>query len=95
MLAAWANCTVASEFLGEFADRFKLSKATVDVLAAETFDKVLPTMWLVANTRILKTLMKVDINFNVLQYLAYTEMIGELACRFTRSSVLLLSLIHI
>ena len=41
--AMWANSTVACikqimEFLGELADRFKLSKATVDVLAAEKLD---------------------------------------------------------
>lgn len=48
--------------------------------AKTKLDKVSPAMWLVANTRILKTLMKADTNFNVLQYLAYTEMIGELAC---------------
>ena len=46
---------------------------TLTFNAKTRLDKVLPTMWLVANTRILKTLMKVDINFNVLQYLAYTD----------------------
>ena len=45
-----------------------------------------------ANTRIFKTLMTADTNFNVLQYLANTENIGELACRFTWSSVLVLLL---
>ena len=39
--------------------------------------------------RILKTLMKADTTFYVLQYLAVAEMMCELACRFTWSSVLL------
>ena len=62
---------------------------TLKLNAKTKLDKVSPAMWLVANTRILKTLVKADTNFNVLQYLAYTEMIGESACRFTRNSVLL------
>ena len=40
--------------------------------AKTKLDKVLPAKWLVADTRIVKTLMKADTNFNMLQYLAYS-----------------------
>ena len=45
-------------------------------------------MWVVASTRIMKAMMARP-DFCVKQYLTYTEMIGELACRFTWTSVLL------
>ena len=45
-------------------------------------------MLVVANTRIMKAMMARP-DFCTEQYLTYTEMIGELACRFTWTSVLL------
>ncbi|KAK7485465.1 hypothetical protein BaRGS_00023275, partial [Batillaria attramentaria] len=45
-------------------------------------------MWTVANVRILKVLMKSK-DFDVSAYLKYTEMVGELACRFRWASVIL------
>ena len=45
-------------------------------------------MWVVANTRIMKAMMARP-DFCAEQYLTYTEIIGELACRFTWTSVLL------
>ena len=43
---------------------------TLKFNAKTRLDKVSSAMWLVANTRTPKTLMKADTNFNVLQYLA-------------------------
>ena len=50
--------------------------------------KVSPAMWVVANISIMKAMMARP-DFCVEQYLTYTEMVGELACRFTWTSVLL------
>ena len=62
---------------------------TLKVNAKPKLDKVSPGMWIAANCKILKRLLKDDDNFVVADYLLYTERIGELATRFTWSSVLL------
>ena len=62
---------------------------TLKVNAKPKLDKVSPGMWIAANCKILKKLMKDDDKFVVSDYLLYTERIGELATRFTWSSVLL------
>lgn len=51
-------------------------------------EKVSPAMWITANSRILKSLLNSNGQFNVKDYLQYTEMIGELASRYTWQSVL-------
>ena len=61
---------------------------TLKINSKPKLDKVSPAMWVVANTRIMKAMMARP-KFCVEQYLTYTEMIGELACRFTWTSVLL------
>ena len=64
------------------------SRVTLKINSKSKLEKVSPAMWVVANTRIVKALMA-RLDFSVEQYLTYTEMIGELACRFTWTSVLL------
>ena len=61
---------------------------TLKINSKPKLEKVSPAMWMVANTRIMKAMMARH-EFCVEQYLTYTEMIGELACRFTWTSVLL------
>jgi len=61
---------------------------TLKLGARIKLEKVSPGMWMVANIRILRALMKAP-HFDVSQYLKYTEMVGELACRFAWQSVLL------
>ena len=51
-------------------------------------EKVTPAMWVVANSRIQRQLM-MSPGFDAASYLRYTEMVGEMACRFTWLSVLL------
>ena len=53
-------------------------------------DKVSPAMWITANSRIMgQMLNESGKNFYVRAYLQYTEMVGELAARYTWQSVLL------
>ena len=53
-------------------------------------DKVSPAMWITANSRIMgQMLYESGKNFDVRAYLQYTEMVGELAARYTWQSVLL------
>ena len=61
---------------------------TLKINSKPKLDKVSPAMWVVANTGIMKAMVARP-DFCVEQYLTYTEMIGELACRFTWTSVLL------
>ena len=58
------------------------------VNAKPKLEKVSPGMWISANVKILQKLMEDD-DFDVMAYLRYTAMIGELATRFTWASVLL------
>ena len=51
-------------------------------------EKVSPSAWIVANARILTTLRSRDPDFDVAAYTKYTEMVGELGCRFSWQSVL-------
>ena len=62
--------------------------ATLTINVKPKLDKVSPAMRVLANTRIMKAMM-VRSDFSAEQYLSYTEMIGELVCRFTWTSVLL------
>ena len=55
---------------------------TLKINSKSKLAKVSPAMWVVANTRIMKAMMARP-GFSAEQYLSYTEMIGELACRFT------------
>ena len=53
-------------------------------------DQVSPAMWITANSRIMgQMLNESGKNFYVRAYLQYTEMVGELAARYTWQSVLL------
>jgi len=52
-------------------------------------DKVTPAHWIVANSRIMGVLMDTrPVGFTETAYLKYTQMVGELAARFTWQSVL-------
>ena len=62
---------------------------TIKMNTKPKLEKVSPSAWIVANSRILAALMAKDSTFDVAAYLKYTEMIGELGCRFTWHSVLL------
>lgn len=58
--------------------------------AKPKLDKVSPSAWIVANSRIMAALMARDPDsFDVAAYIRYTEMVGELGCRFTWQSVLI------
>ena len=61
---------------------------TLKINSKPKLEKVSLAMWVVANTRMMKAMMARP-EFCVEQYLTYMEMIGELACRFTWTSVLL------
>ena len=63
-------------------------KVTIKFGGKPKLEKVSQAMWTVANTRILKKLRLTITNFDTDAYLKYTEMIGEMACRFTWLSVL-------
>lgn len=52
-------------------------------------EKISPAMWITANSRIMSRLLNEDPRFSAQNYLRYTEMIGELAARYTWQSVLL------
>ena len=52
-------------------------------------EKMSPSTWIVANSRIMTMLMARDSNFDMAAYMRYTEMVGELGCRFTWQSVLI------
>ena len=57
--------------------------------AKAKLDKVSPSAWTVANAKIMRTLIARHVDFKVCDYIRYTEMIGELGCRFTWQSVLI------
>lgn len=52
-------------------------------------EKISPAMWITANSRILRQLKDTVPGFSVDSYARYTEMVGELAVRYTWQSVLL------
>lgn len=57
--------------------------------AKPKLDKVSPSAWIVANAKIMATLLaRSPDSFDVAAYIRYTEMVGELGCRFTWQSVL-------
>jgi hypothetical protein len=62
---------------------------TLKVNAKPKLEKVSLGMWITANAKILQKLMDSDKHFDVRAYLQYTEMVGELATRYSWVSVLL------
>lgn len=62
---------------------------TLKVNSRIKLDKVSPAMWITANSRILQSYMQQSATFDTTGYLRYTEMVGELAARYTWQSVLL------
>ena len=60
---------------------------TLKLSGKSTLDKVSPAMRISANCRILRRLMNDTPDFNMEEYLQYTEMIRELATRFTSQSL--------
>jgi hypothetical protein len=61
---------------------------TLKVNAKPKLDKISPAMWISANAKILaKLIARGDTAFEVEDYLTYNDMIGELAARFTWTSV--------
>ena len=52
-------------------------------------EKVSPSAWIVANSRIMTMLMAGGTNVDVAAYMRYTEMVGKLGYRFTWQSVLI------
>jgi hypothetical protein len=61
---------------------------TLKMNSKPKLEKVSPAAWIVANSRIMGHLLA-DPKFNAVEYLRYSEMIGELGCRYTWQSVLL------
>ena len=61
---------------------------TLKMSSKPKLEKVSPSAWIVANSRILARLSQ-DSSFDIQAYLRYSEMIGELGCRFTWQSVIL------
>jgi hypothetical protein len=63
---------------------------TLKMNTKPNLDKVTPAVWIAANARILRRLMETrGPEYDVDAYLTYTEMVGELATRYTWASVLL------
>jgi hypothetical protein len=61
---------------------------SLKMTAKPKLDKVSPGLWIAANAKILARLMG-DKDFDVGAYVKYTEMVGELAARFTWASVMI------
>jgi hypothetical protein len=61
---------------------------TLKLNSKPKLEKVTPAAWITANARILQQLMNEDQDTDVNAYLAYTEMVGELAARYTWASVM-------
>jgi hypothetical protein len=62
---------------------------SLKINAKPKLEKISPAMWISANAKILTRMVTEDpaFNHNVVEYLAYNDMIGELAARFTWTSV--------
>ena len=56
--------------------------------ARAKLEKVSPSAWIAGNAKIMMALLARQENFKISDYIKYTEMIGELGCRFTWQSVL-------
>ena len=62
---------------------------TLKLNSKPKLDKISPGLWIAANARIMEKFIDEDVDFDAASYLRYTQMIGELAVRFTWASVVI------